>query len=410
MATKRPAIRVQQPMVIDTELQPLNESLYIEASASTEQWYSDNTSTDRASRWSPDRTTTPLQLTPKLSVLDIETNLSYTPSFTAKWYVQQYNATSNKWEETEVTTTDTTADFYKASDNKSLMVRKNVSYDRGITCRCVVTYTDPRDSGSTYKVQASQLLSSNRDAKAVYPLLDIDVPNTQSFNPLTDCTYDSDGTPHGYYEFTLKALLNNSDIVSSLYVVWYAVDTSNNTETLVEKMPWYVSGQNTTTLKIDAMYSEYIRILARVKASSTATDLYPSRCYRTVGWRIPTPQINTVSHNGAAFRSSFKEMDFFTMANLKGKLLDDTIKARHIYFEWKTRKSNGTTETSRGWGQEITLSKDILGNVRANGVLPSTLVIPYGYILGPYEPVTDASGNVVTDDSGNTVYDRAVDA
>lgn len=403
-------------MVITTELQPLTESIYLEASSSVEQWKSDNIPTGQNSQWSPDRTATPLQLTPKITAVDTETNMSYTPSvYKCKWYVMEYDASATNstdstvkgdYVETEVTSTSTEDDYYKTTDGKTLTVRKNVPYDHAVTIRCVATYQDPRDSGTTHDLEVTQILSTNRDAEAVYPILDTDVPSAQSFNPLTDSTYDDDGEPHGYFSITAKALLNNEDITSNIVIVWYAVDSSGN-EVLADTMPWYVSGQNTATIKVDAMYGEYIRILVRAKATSDTEDLYPSRCYRTVGWRVVYPQINTVSPNGSAFRSTFTEMTFQTMANLKGRVMDDTIKAKHILFKWITRKSNATEETERGWGQEITLPKDVLGSSRVDNVLPSTLVIPFGYLLGPYEPVTD-DGNVVTDDDGNIVYDRAI--
>ena len=60
------------PTVINTEVVPLDESFYISADGQTEQWYYDNNS-----QYAPNRRLTPLTLTPKLSVFDKDTKVSY---------------------------------------------------------------------------------------------------------------------------------------------------------------------------------------------------------------------------------------------------------------------------------------------------------------------------------------------
>jgi hypothetical protein len=175
-------LNLPTPTVINTELIPLDESFYIEASGQLEQWYYDNTS-----QFAPNRRLAPLTLTPHISVFDGDTATSYTPTFyTVRWYENAYNASSGTYVETEIVnqTDSATADYVKSGNN--LIVKKNVSYTRGVTIRCEATYIDPRDAGVTYVTGDSVVLSTNRDATVMYPKLDVLAPSAQSFNPLLD--------------------------------------------------------------------------------------------------------------------------------------------------------------------------------------------------------------------------------
>ena len=384
-------LNISTPTVINTELIPLDESFYIEASGQLEQWYYDNTS-----QYAPNRKTIPLVLTPKLSAFDSDTRQTLIPEFyTVRWFENAYNSTTNRYVETEITniTDGSNVDYVKVEN--TLLVKKNVSYARAVIIRCEVTYIDPRDSGITYTTGASVNLSTNRDATVEFPTLDILAPSAQAYNPLTDLTS----------QFTLnaKADRGGADVTASTYFVWYAV--KNNAEVLANTMPWYVSGQNTASLVVDAMYGEDIRIVLRAKQNAQAATLYPSRVSRNIHWRIPDVDTHVKSNNGSAVRSNTKEMAFETICNVRHSVLTDEVKAEHLQFNWKARKNNTSTETDMGWGQKKTIAASALRNtIGSSSSLASTLVFPYVYLLGAYEEVTE-DGVVVTED-GNTVYDR----
>lgn len=386
-------LNVSTPTVINTELVPLDESFYIEASGQLEQWYYDNTN-----QYAPNRKTTPLTLTPKISAFDQDTKQPYSPAFyTVQWFEKAYDSTTGDYVETEITniTDGNDVDYVKSGNN--LIVKKNVSYTRAITIRCEATYIDPRDSGVTYRVGDSVNLSTNRDASVEYPTLDILVPSSQAYNPLTDATS----------QFTLEAHADKggTDVTSSTYFVWYAVDET--AEVLVETMPWYVSGQNTDTLVVDAMYGEDIRVVLRAKESASATTLYPPKVFSTIHWRIPDVDTHVKSNNGGAVRSDTVSMTFETICNIRHAILTDAQKAEHLHFNWKIRKNTTSTETDMGWGQRMTMAASALRNtIGSTSSLASTLVFPYVYLLGAYEKVTE-DGVVVTED-GETVYDRPV--
>lgn len=387
-------IHVSQPTVINTELIPLNESFWIEADDQLDQWYYDNTG-----QYKPDRHPfSPLTLTPYISAFDDDTKQTYTPNFyTVEWYKNEYNTSTFQYVKTKITNTQDSADADWVLVGNTLKVKKNVSYSRAITITCRATYIDPRDSGITYSVEKSVILSTNRDASVIYPKLDVAAPDSRAFNPLVDET--------SQYTFTAIANRGGQDVTANVYFVWYAI--SGTTEVLANTMPWYVSGQNTSTLVVDALYGEDIRVILRAKENSSAATLYPDKVYRSLLWRIPDLDTHVVSKNGSAVRSSTKEMTFGTTINVRHNILSDEKKAEHLLFNWKTRRNNSSTEVNVGWGQEITLSATQLRNViGAGSSLASTLVYPEIYVKGAYEVVTQ-DGVVVTQ-GGEDVYERSV--
>lgn len=184
--------------------------------------------------------------------------------------------------------------------------------------------------------------------------------------------------------------------------VWYGID--NGQEVLADTLPWYVSGQGTEELTVDAMYAENIRVLLRAKMPDGET-LSPSKSYASVGWKVPDIDSFVQSDNGNAVRTNTKSMDFRTIVNVKGNVLSDEVKRRHLVLNWKVRKNNQSTESDKGWGQEKNISaNDLRYVIGSSGTLSSVLVYPYVYLLGPYEQVTD--NNEAVTDNGEPVYDR----
>lgn len=187
--------------------------------------------------------------------------------------------------------------------------------------------------------------------------------------------------------------------------VWYGI--KNGQEVLADTLPWYVSGQGTDNLVVDAMYGENINVALRCKMMDGET-LSPSKAYATLNWRIPDIETYVQSDNGGAVRSSTKNMTFDTIVNVSGDVLSDELKQKHLAFNWKIRKNNVSTEIDKGWGQRITIDASDLRNVKGIGSsLASTLVSNEVYLKGAYEEVTD-DGEVVTDGE-DVVYDRPID-
>jgi hypothetical protein len=187
--------------------------------------------------------------------------------------------------------------------------------------------------------------------------------------------------------------------------VWYGI--KDGQEVLADTLPWYVSGQGTEELTVDAMYAENIRVLLRAKMPDGET-LSPSKSYASVGWKVPEIDSIVQSDNGSAVRTNTKAMGFRTIVNVKGSVLSEVVKLRHLLLNWKVRKSNQATEADKGWGQEKTISaNDLRYVIGSSGKLSNVLVYPYVYLLGPYEQVTD-NGEAVTE-NGEKVYDRYIE-
>lgn len=387
-------LNTSQPVVINTELSPLDDSFYIEPIGQLEQWYYDN-----SGAYAPNRQTTPLTLTPKISAFDPEDNRTYTPSFnsTPRWFVNEYNETAGGYVETEITATSDgqNVNYYKYGN--SLKVKKNVSYSRAVQIRCVAIYTDPRDSGLTQTVEDTVTLSTNRDASVIFPNLSITNPDTRGYNPLVDNS--------STFTFNAKAMKGNTDVTSSVYFVWYAV--VNNVEVLANTQDWYVSGQNTATLTVDAMYGEEINVVLRAKESSSAQNLFPNKTYASIMWQIPDIDTNVISEEGGAVRKTTQYMNFNTKVNVHKSILSDEARDAHLRFNWKLRKSNLSTTQDVGWGSRIRIDAADIRNVNgAQNQQASTSIYPIAYLLGPYEVVTH-NGEEVTHNSAR-VFNRFI--
>lgn len=171
--------------------------------------------------------------------------------------------------------------------------------------------------------------------------------------------------------------------------VWFGMNGSQ--EERAETFPWYVSGQGTDTLTVDAMWGEEINVVLRCTKHSATDELSPSKAYAAVTWRIPDVDTHVVSKNGGAVRSDSNTFVFEPICNVKGQTLSTTVINEHLRFQWMYRKSNSTVENEVGWGTTVTLNAaDIVNATGVAGKLPSTTVYPYPYLLGAWEP--DTSG------------------
>ena len=387
-------INTSQPMVLDVMLTPLTESFQINASDTTQQWYYANTNS-----WSPSRTTNPLILTPVLSVFDTDTEITYTPQFgDVKWYYLSNGA----FVQITNTTDGDNVDYIVYPDGH-LAVKKNVAWDAPVTLKCVCPYADPRRSGISNTVQATIDLSTNRDATSVLPTVDIACEPTVLYDIFKDVSSQK--------TFTAKVMKDGEDITSTSSILWYVLNKSNGTETIINAtttvdgtsvtvFPCYVSGYNAATLTLDAMYTEDITVVARVVKTASPLELYPCKAIRTLRWDNIPLSIIVHSNNSGGIRTDTESMDFDIIANIRHQTLTDAQKLANLLINWKRRNAANSTIFDDGWGQALHLKGDTL---RAYN---STLVYVEAYLLGAYEVVAD-DGEVVTDD-GEPVYDRSL--
>ena len=224
----------------------------------------------------------------------------------------------------------------------------------------------------------------------------------------SDTSVITDGSTTTFYALTTPEIYILDPITD---FVWYGI--KDNQEVLADTLPWYVSGQGTDKLTVDAMYGEYINVVLRCKMMDGET-LSPSKAYASLSWRTPDIEPFVQSENGGAVRSNTEDMTFGTIININGEVLSDALKQKHLAFNWKIHKNNAApdlpeSEVDKGWGQRITIDASDLRNVKQtlSSTLASTLVNNDVYLKGAYEGVTD-NGVEVTD-NGEPVYDRPID-
>ncbi len=399
-------------MVVDTTLTPLTDFFDLVASDTLEQWY--DVSAAAGSQFSPNRQSTPLVLTPIVQAYDPDSGRKYTiTSYTTiHWYTYVLNESTGVYAETEITSTTNTDDYYKSGT--TLVVRKNVATNTGVEIRCVVDYVDPRSTNDTIRLTASVKLTTNQDATVNMPFITVLAEKNTPYNPL--------GTASSQKTFVAKAMVENADKTNDVYFLWYATDDTHTTETLIDEtttisgvsvpvFPCYVSGQGTSTLVVDALYTEKINIICRCKASSSAsTPLYPSKRYLTMSWDVPSLDSITYTNDGSAVNLASNGKRFRQIVNADGKTLNDSIVGSNLLFKWTKYRTSILSNNSPqadviGWGTEMFLESSDLINVKTNGQMPSTIVGAEVYLRGAYEVVYDRSGNPVTS-SGALVYQR----
>ena len=399
-------LNTSQPTVINTDLSPLTDTFYISANGDLDQWYYENTGD-----YAPNRQTTPLVISPHITAADAEAGVSYTPSFySCSWYVKQY--TSSGWEETQITSTSTSSTFYIVTSTNSLVVRKNnPDAGHGITVICRAEYIDPRDSGRTYKVEDSLVLGTSIDASPSYPTIQIANPKSRTYNPLVSASS----------QFTFNAVANWDNVpngsthAATAQFVWYAI--INNTEQLIQSFPFYVSGQYTNTLVVDAMYANNLNVVLRIKETSSSANPMPMKEYASIAWKAQPVDAFIVSDNGNVVRNTSSKFKFRMIVNVNDKTLTDTEIANNLRFNWKLRDVTSVKEGAvsiphdntydRGWGSEIVLPASDLVKATSsqNG---SKLVYNEVFLLGAYEILYQDNVAITDDYSGEYVYGRVM--
>lgn len=194
----------------------------------------------------------------------------------------------------------------------------------------------------------------------------------------TPVEYEFDPIPQGQFE-------------------WYGV--SNGTEVKIDTLPAYVSGQNTDTLRIDALYSELITVVCRYRKYPWDEDLIPQKVYRAVAWRVPELDVIVVCNRGNSIRyGDAGDYVFSTIVNMGSETLSEEIKTANLEFKWFSRKSNSAAApTLLDWGNTIAVAASNLINSRVNGTVPSSMIFCEVYIKGALVAVTS---------NGVTTYQR----
>lgn len=401
-------LSISQPTVINLELSPLSDTFWLDTDGgSVEQWYSVNDN-----KYYPDRTSNNLIISPKLSVVDVLTKQKYenVTIYSTKWTVLE--KIEEVWVENEVLPQN---NDYVTHFHNLHVTKNNPSAENPITIKCVVTYLDPRDSGRKVKAESSIMLSTSVDATIVYPKIQILSPATTTYNPLV-----SESSI-----FTLKAQANWEGVPYEEgeqegsergKFVWNAIDNNGN-EVPIEQMPYYVEGQGTGEIKIDAMYDENAQVVLRIKRHENDVTLLPPKASVNVVWVTTPIQGVIVSDDGNALRGTSTKFTFYTIVNTNsGQLSNEKIK-NNLRFQWKKRPAtakktgatvNPSTETfvNLGWGERIEIKADDMMSFGSTQKSPSAMITNDIYLLGAYSKLQYNGEDITL--NNEKIYERTI--
>lgn len=367
-----------QPLQIVTSYTPLISRFGIVATGGSKtQFYYTN-----VGQFIPSRTVTPLLLKSYLNVVDpdgIITNGDKSSAINVQWYEGSYD---------NQITADTSG--YTLNDNGTLTVYKDVMPGNPVQILVRATYTDARNSNTlVYEDRASLSSISKTDSTLS---LTMDKPSKVIFNPIDDqATIDITAT-----------LRQGSEIVTAANYYWYTVN--NGVETLIDDDDTaieYVSGQNTATLRINCMNTNFTII--RCKATNgELEDKSPSADVAIV-YSIPEVRAHVFSPNGSTLRSSETSKTFKCELHTSKRVLTPDEVSAHFAIKWyrKPLVAGGTAKHIAD-GTSITIPAEELKLTGRNAMS----IYPMVYSRGAYGYVTNSAGSAVITADGSIIISR----
>ena len=404
-------INISQPVVINTTVTPLDESFWIEASGTLEQMYNSDTKT-----YIPNRNNTPLILTPRINVSDINTQIVYSSNnggvafYTVTWYKVNYSSGGGETTE-KITDISANSDYY-ISNSFNLAVRKNVEdSNNGVTIKCVARYIDPRDNGSfSSEITEYVHLGVNKNGTALFPKITIQ-PKYISSNAINEPNNWEDATvyvrsehtsipskilynPFGskFYE-NMNPYRNNNYIFDvrvgidglkengkQYYFRWFcSLDNKDFKEAYKQPCIFsYTQPTNyagvmkvgnvdatcamTNTISIDARYGDVTRIKVQLFEFSNNTEIpLPVQEQFSIFLKLPTFGVLVSSDKGNVVNNEEKEFVFSPIINTNLGLIenDDKRVKDNLRFKWYSKK------------QGVSGSKNELG-IGINEIIPSS--------------------------------------
>lgn len=435
-------INTGRPVVMTTNRTPLDLQLSISQRGGDPLTQVQDYS---AGLWSPDRTMSALALDVELTAYDPDLGSNITVSTSNfNWYVNAIQDWDSTTETGLVNTSDATANYYleyvNSAKTGSLMVRKNVNYDDPVTLFCVIEFTDSTRA-EAYHIETTVLLTTeNRPDEFYY--LNIVAPNVTRYHP-----FNGDSSQ---CSFVAKVFKGKTEVVApylgGIKFFWYYLNDS--TYTLIPTdgtYAPYVSGQNTSTLVLDAAYVEHETIRLRMSTTPTYTavesptgnphtkgyferggtspDYYytwtedtavvSGKTYYTLSNAssapdhpevaqvdiervIPDIEVLPYCTGGSAVDSSDTQKGYKVIVRQNGKDMDSSLQSEYLRFNWKSKPTNSNTITDRGWGEETQISASEL---MTSGMV-NVEVYAEPYVLSEYQLLT-YNDELLTDDSGS---------
>lgn len=410
-------INIAEAAVVDTILSALLEQYYLEPDGRTSQWkYTIDSS------YMPDYTRTPLTITPRIKVVDEETEQAYVPTIAdVTWTYQN----GDSW-------SPLGAGFTVDNNTGALTIAKNTDPTKPLTLRCVVVYIDPRSGYGIQTEPETITIVCNEDTTLLYQKLQILEPTGHLYDPFVD-DEDSELTFNAKVDPTYLEVHDTTGknpqtegwytrtLVQNEYVYTLTTDTSpvegkhyfrtaffswfirqNNTEVAAENhlafKRYITTNGNKTGIVVDALYADSMVVVLRAKSSANSTSGYfPTEDSVTVAWDVSKIMATAFSPSGSAVDKENRIMTFDTIINRRGQELKDDLKRRHLALKWFKCNSNqgNISKVFLGNGPTTFVFSDSLRNPTTASGQSSTRIYPEVYLRGAYEQVT-CNGEPVT--------------
>lgn len=185
---------------------------------------------------------------------------------------------------------------------------------------------------------------------------------------------------------------------------WYGI--SNNTEVKIDTLPCYTQttqptgkGQNTDTIKLNAMYGENIPIILRCKRYPWDTTLLPCKKYCSITWKPSPTETIIACLNGGSIKVSSSAVSgsytFQPIVNANGETLSAETIRKNLRFKWFARNSNSSSMitgypkwqavSSSNQNSETEIAKSDLRQTAQSNPKMNALVSAETYIIGAKE-------------------------
>lgn len=338
----------------------------------------------------PSRAVTPLLIRPYLNVADPDGVIptgDKSSSLTMTWFEDSYD--------NQITSS---TEGYTINSDNSLTVKKDVLPSSPIQILARGIYMDTRN-GNTLTFEDRMTLNSVSKSDNSLSIV-VDKPNKLTFDPLEDDESVS-------IKATLR--LGRSDVAAANAKYWW-YSVNNGVETLIDELDTaveYVSGQNTDTLVVNAMYTNLTFIRVR---GAYYTDTEPAAppadapyADMALVYRLPMIRAEIYSPNGGTLRSTESSKTFKVLLSTSKRMLTDGEVSEHYLIRWFRRPLTAGGVASRvGDGVTVNIkAADLkLTNRQTMNVYPEV------YSRGAYGYVVTSDGTAVTTADGKLILAR----
>lgn len=387
-------INNSQPLAVATQYAPLSTSMHIvvKGGLSTVQFYKQN-----QQEWLPDHTHAeryndigalvdgPLTLRADYSIIDKDGLIrdgDLVPQ--VYWFVDGK----------QITDTDKEKDFYITGSR--LVIRKNFTHLQGAVVVCECRFTDTR-TGSPFVLSDTLPLSAVLQADEQWSI------NILSDRTLKHFPLQSAST---VYTFEAEARLGSTDKTGDVKWFWdYSVDSGSTWKSIDDTCLWYVSGNNSHSLTVDADFIESLTVRCRIAEGSASAPNLPNEATASIAWRYPNLQPVVFCYGGDKVLADTKEMKFGLIVHCGGRSdLSVTEQREWLLCDWCYRIQGSSAFPIRVpyCGIEATILADAF---RTDNI--KYIVDPRAVFRGPWTEMQMSDGRQMQMSDGRIMVFRA---